>query len=406
MNRILLFLLWVFTFQSFGQQAIIRKVRIINSSIPSGVCNNQTVTLTADYMNVTPTAHQWYKNGVLISGATSSTLTASSLISDEFKLEVTASTGSYSFSLPMSKAYNCVVSANGQLISNTNSAILTHNGKINDGRGVSDKGKIINVTSNIFQSNLILDLDFRNVNSRSTSNPSLWYDLTSNHNDATLHGNVSWYSDARGGALNFNGTNYLDGSNADYAQVKEGSNFTGFNDSDGFSGSFTIQSWIYINANANWNRIIDFGNGAGDHCVLFTNNFDTKNEPGLHIEGSQFACNQVLSNNIWHHLVATFKYPSTDVGHTNQGEATIYIDGSATGVDSQYWTTVNNKVYMPRPTSLNRTRCYIGRSNWWDAANHDADFNGGMGAVQIYNRALTASEVLSNYNNSKASYGR
>lgn len=401
MNRILLFLLWVFTFQSFGQQAIIRKVRIINDAIPTGVCNNQTVTLAANYMNVTPTAHQWYKNGLLISGATSSTLTASSLISDEFKLEVTASTGSYSFSLPMSKAYNCVVSANGQLISNTNSAILTHNGKINDGRGVSDKGKIINVTSNIAQSNLILDLDFRNVNSRSTANPNLWYDLTSNHNDATLHGNVSWYSDARGGALNFNGTNHLDGLNADYAQVKEGSNFTGFNDANGFSGSFTIQSWIYINSNANWNRIIDFGNGANVNCVLFTNNFDQTGRPGLHIEGDQFACNRVLTNDIWHHVVATFSYPSAYVNNNiTYGIAKIYIDGEDV-------TAANNAImYMRRPANLNRTRCYIGRSNWWDAAEHDADFNGGMGALQIYNRALYASEVLSNYNNTKASFGR
>lgn len=392
----------VISFQSWGQLATIRKVRIINSSIPTGICNNQTVTLTADYMNVTPTSHQWYKNGVLIAGATSSTYSAANtLISDEYKLTVTSSNGTFSYSLPMSAAYNCVVSRNGQLITNTNASILTHHGKINDGRGVSDKGKIINVTSTIAQNNLILDLDFRNVNSRSTSNPSLWYDLTSNHNDATLHGNVSWHSDEHGGALNFNGTTYLDGSNADYAQVKEGENFTGFNDANGFSGSFTLQSWIYPDANSNWNRIIDFGNGAGVNCVLFTNNFNQTGKPGLHIEGDQFACNQVLTNSEWHHVVATYSYPSAYVNNgITYGIAKIYIDG----VDV---TAANNAtMYLRRPASLNRTRCYIGRSNWWDAANHDPDFKGGMGAIQIYNRALTASEVQTNYNNTKASYGR
>jgi hypothetical protein len=401
------YLLLGVAFLCFNVNSFSQKMRLINSAITTGVCSGATVTFTPEFNNITPTSYQWYKNGSAISGATSSTYTANSTLnSDNFTLSVGSASGTYSATLFMTAAYNCVLSGNGQIIQNTSTSIESRHGQINHGVGVTDKGKILNVSVNVATDGLIVNLDFRNVNSRSTSDPTIWYDLTANHNDAKLHGNVSWSSDQNGGALNFGGTTWSSGTGGDYAQVKDGSNFTGFN--SGFSGSFTIQSWIYPLANQNFNRIIDFGNGAGVNCILLTNNFDQSEKPGLHIEGTQFRCNQTLTNNQWHNVVATFSYPSTDAGHTTQGEAKIYIDGVDAGNDAGIYGApyANSKIYMPRPALLDRTRCYIGRSNWWDAANHDVDFNGGMGAIQIYNRALTATEVLANYNNTKASYGR
>ncbi len=396
---LLLFALLFIINNTYGQ-----KMRLKNSPITAGICNGATVTFTPEFVNITPTSYQWYKNGATISGANSSTYTATgTLNSDNYTLSVASASGTYSATLFMTSAYNCVLSGNGQIIQNTSSSIESRHGQINNGVGVTDKGKVINVSVNVETNGLIVNLDFRNVNSRSTSDPTIWYDLTANHNDAKMHGNVSWRSDQNGGALNFGGTTYTSGTNGDYAQVKESANFTGFNDANGFSGSFTIQTWIYPLSNSNWNRIIDFGNGAGDHCVLFTNNYNQTGKPGLYIEGTQFACNQSLTNNVWHNVVATFSYPSADAGHTTEGEAKIYIDG----VDVT--TSNNSKVYMPRPFSINRTRCYIGRSNWWDYGAFgpdNPDFNGGMGTIQIYNRALTSTEISSNYNNTRASYGR
>lgn len=390
-------------------------MRLKNSPITAGICNGATVTFTPEFVNITPTSYQWYKNGATISGANSSTYTATgTLNSDNYTLSVASASGTYSATLFMTAAYNCVLSGNGQIIQNTSSSIESRHGQINNGVGVTDKGKVLNVSVNVETNGLIVNLDFRNVNSRSTSDPTIWYDLTANHNDAKLHGNVSWSSSENGGALNFAGTTYTSGTNGDYAQVKEGSNFIGFNDANGFSGSFTLQTWIYTTTNNVWNRIIDFANGSGGvNSVLFTNNFNDTGKPGLYIEGNQFACNQVLTNNIWHNVVATFKYPSTDAGHTNQGEAKIYIDGVDAGYDvTQIFSgaqNANNKIYMTRPVSTDRTRCYIGRSNWWDYGNFgptNSDFSGGLGAIQIYNRALTSTEISSNYNNTRASYGR
>ena len=387
---IILFVYIIFSFNfSNAQLTLIKNVRITNSVIPTGTCNNSVVSFTANSNNITPTSYQWYKNEIAISGANSSTFSITTLNSDVIKVSAVESGTTYSFSLPMSQAYNCVVSKNGNLISNTNTSILTHHGQINNGAGVTDKGKIITVTSTNVQSGLILDLDFRNTNSRSTSDPTVWYDLTSNHNDAKLYSNVSWYSDENGGALSFRGTTYLDGNNADYVKVPNGVYFTG--------GSFTIQSWIYMKQNDNWNRVIDFGISAYNHCVLLTNNYNNTGHPGFSIEGglngNQYGCSQDISLNQWHLVCATFSYTSGN----STGVGKIYIDGSlATG---------GTQNLLP-PTNINRTRCYIGRSNWFDSAEHDPDFKGGIGSVQIYNRDLSDTEIASNYNNAKALYGR
>jgi hypothetical protein len=217
---------------------------------------------------------------------------------------------------------------------------------------------------------LVLNLDARNSNSLAqTGNPTTWYDLSGNHNDATLYGSLA-YGTGNGGALNF------PGGNANYAQAKNGVYFSGT--------SFTIQSWVYPIEVLNWNRIIDFGNGAGQYNILLSNTYGTSGAPGLYIQGSQFQANTVLTLNAWHFVCTTYNV-STKV-------ATIYVDGQPSGTRSNY----------PIPTNITRTNCYIGRSNW---GFRDPNFHGGLGSVQIYNGFLTDAEILSNFNSTKAYYG-
>jgi hypothetical protein len=52
------------------------------------------------------------------------------------------------------------------------------------------------------------------------------------------------------------------------------------------------------------------------------------------------------------------------------------------------------------PSTVNRTSNYIARSNWAG----DAYYQGSIYSVQIYNRALSAAEILQNYNAMKARY--
>lgn len=226
--------------------------------------------------------------------------------------------------------------------------------------------------------NLILNLDSRNINSLGRgASPGTWYDLTTNHNDATVYGSVAY------GLLGGQYCAVFPGGNANYAQCVPNVYFSG--------GSFTIQSWVYVTAVGNWNRIIDFGRGAGSNNILLSNTYGTTGKPGLYVEGSQFQSTLPGSStvllNAWHQVCATFQYTSGA-----NGTATIYVDGVAQGTGT-----------VPKPVNITRTLCYIGKSNWGNPP--DPNMQGGIGAIQIYDGYLTASEMLSNYNTTKSYYG-
>jgi hypothetical protein len=176
------------------------------------------------------------------------------------------------------------------------------------------------------------------------------------------------------------------GGDANYAQCVPNVYFDG--------NSFTIQSWVYVTAVLNWNRIIDFGNGAGSNNILLSNTYGGTGKPGIYIEGTQFqstypGASTVLLN-AWHQICATFTRNTS--GNTSQGIAKIYIDGVAHGSGT---TSI--------PVNITRTLCYIGKSNWGNPP--DPNMQGGIGAIQIYNGALTDAEMLSNYNTTKSYYG-
>lgn len=228
---------------------------------------------------------------------------------------------------------------------------------------------------------LILNLDSRNTNSLARgASPGTWYDLTDNNNDATIYGSVAY------GTVGGQNCAVFPGGNANYAQCVPNVYFDG--------NSFTIQSWVYVSAILNWNRIIDFGRGAGANNILLSNTYAGTGKPGIYIEGTEFQSTYPGSStvllNAWHQICATFTRNTS--GNTNQGVARIYIDGQQYGSGT---TSI--------PVNITRTRCYIGKSNWGNPP--DPNMQGGIGAIQIYNGALTDAEMLSNYNTTKSYYG-
>ena len=228
----------------------------------------------------------------------------------------------------------------------------------------------------VIEEGLVLNLDARNLNSWSREpGETVWNDLSGNNNHATVYGGIA-YGEALGGALAF------DGSDAQYAQCPPGVYFT--------SAGYTIQSWVYIISIPNWNRIIDFGSDAGSDNVLLSATGGTSGEPVLWVgpSGNNVQSEvQLLPNTGWHHVCATWT-PTGTVGK-------VFIDGVPTATGT-----------VAAPTGGVRANCYIGRSNWgYPPGGPDPNFNGGMGAIQIYSRTLTDAEILSNFNTTKSYYG-
>jgi len=126
----------------------------ITSSATGAICGGTSVTFTANAQNFSTTpSYQWYKNGVAIAGANSSTYTTTSLTNND-QINVTCSTP----------------------------------------------------TSMVSDNSLSLWLDAGNSSSYSGTG-STWTDLSGNNNNATLV-NSPTFSSANQGSIEFNGTNY------------------------------------------------------------------------------------------------------------------------------------------------------------------------------------------------------
>lgn len=126
----------------------------ITSSATGAICGGASVTFTANAQNFfTTPSYQWYKNGVALAGANSTTFTTTSLANND-QINVTCSTA----------------------------------------------------TSIVSDNTLSLWLDAGNSSSYSGSG-STWTDLSGNSNNATLV-NSPTFNSANQGSIEFNGTNY------------------------------------------------------------------------------------------------------------------------------------------------------------------------------------------------------
>jgi hypothetical protein len=188
-------------------------------------------------------------------------------------------------------------------------------------------------------------------------------DLTNNNNDATTSIGV-----------NLTGTNYeswlLIGNNP----------FTFDTVTNIPSGNSAYTTSVWFKTSSYTQGLVNFGT---DTASAYMANFLYINNGGYVINdwcGTTItSTGSTLTNNIWHNAVVT--YDGT--------VATIYIDGV---FDTDL--TVGTSLSVSPTSNLK-----IG------GGGNQNDFNGNMGPVMIYNRALTANEVLTNYNNIQSSHG-
>ena len=180
-------------------------------------------------------------------------------------------------------------------------------------------------------------------------------DASGNGNDATPVGSAGYATGRSGQALNFDGT---DG----YAQLPA---------KVGDSTDFTFAAWVNWNGGANWQRIVDLGDGTQKHLFLTPKSgagnlrFTIKNGGGE----QQLNHTAALPTGIWTHVAVTL------TGDTGK----LFVNGAL--VSSSAAIAIN-------PSDLGTRMNYLGKSQFADPL-----FAGKIDDVRILSTALTDAQV-------------
>jgi hypothetical protein len=193
-----------------------------------------------------------------------------------------------------------------------------------------------------------------------------WFDLSGNNNTATASPTVPVFSNEGGGSFSFNGS----------------SNYFSINDSPSVSPSagITILSWTKSTSYGDMN------------IVGKDNSYQNQTFNSNGIENSIFSAGQgwlqprtngsILSVSKWNHIAIS--YSTTDYYQRT------YLNGLE--------LTSNNMPYLRTgafQTIINDSNASVYIGSWAGTAEF---FNGYIASILIYNRALSASEVLQNFN--------
>lgn len=169
------------------------------------------------------------------------------------------------------------------------------------------------------------------------------------------------------GAYAFNGTNAYISVPAGFAN---------------FSGGITVSVWARPTASGSWARFIDFGNGQQSDNILFARSgtsadmrFDVVNGTSASYLATIGSTTGPIVNSQWRLYTATI---------APNGTITLYANG----------VSIQSSTGASLPANVTRASNYIGRSNWAT----DAYYTGALDDLRVYNRALSASEVLQLFN--------
>ena len=149
------------------------------------------------------------------------------------------------------------------------------------------------------------------------------------------------------------------------------------------TGALTISCWVKYSTNLDC--VVISKDSGGNRCwALWPNNYQTGNNVELAIFSSNSATTvrttSAINDGAWHHISTTFT-PSTSLK--------IYLDGLL---------NVENTTSIPAVIDNDAANVEIGRGL------NSFYYNGNIGPVHIYNRALSSTEVLHNYNALKSRF--
>jgi hypothetical protein len=206
---------------------------------------------------------------------------------------------------------------------------------------------------------LILYLDAGNSKSYPGSG-SIWTDLSGQNNNGTIE-NSPTYNIANKGAFTFNGTTQrVNCGNSSSLQITSGS----------------IGAWFNADSNnSNFRGIIAKQNAWG---LFVANNVLVTYDWGAPATRST---NITVGNNTWNYTVMTF----TETTGTPSNNAIIYLNGNPV-----LTTTIKH--------SNHSVAVYVGE------ANSNQYFSGKISNASIYNRVLSPTEIVQNYNAIKSRF--
>lgn len=233
----------------------------------------------------------------------------------------------------------------------------------------------------IVTTNLVLNLDAGNASSYSGSGVN-WFDISGNSNNGTLT-NGPTFNSANGGSIVFDGTN-------DYiANIGTTSSFSFIQN----TALTTLSFWIKFNSTSNLEYITGNTPTSAEKGFFLGKNTNGSLQITV-INGSGSANDLInytspislINDTNWHNYTITID--KTINTNTIYKDGFIFSSGAGTGA----WTL----------SSGNSTRTLVlGNIN-----NYFFNFfNGNIANYLIYNSALTAPEVLQNFNALKNRFG-
>jgi len=211
----------------------------------------------------------------------------------------------------------------------------------------------------IVNDGLVLYLDAGNSKSYPGAG-SAWTDLSGRNNNGTIE-NSPTYNIANKGAFTFNGTTQrVNCGNSSGLQITSGS----------------IAAWFNADSNnSNFRGIIAKQNAWG---LFVANNVLVTYDWGAPATRST---NITVGNNAWNYTVMTF----TETTGTPSNNAIIYLNGNPV-----LTTTIKH--------SNHSVAVYVGE------ANANQYFSGKISNASIYNRVLSPTEIVQNYNATKGRF--
>jgi hypothetical protein len=218
----------------------------------------------------------------------------------------------------------------------------------------------------IVTNGLVLCLDAADRNSY-VSGSTTWNSVVGSTAGSLINGPT--FNFTNGGSIVFDGVN-------DYVSL---GTFTGLG-----STSRTISAWFRTTSTpASVNRIITFpADDSGNDIPAYTLAIAANGTIGIGIGGLPY---NGYIDNIPYTLGSWVNITSTIVGNTLTYYRNSILGNSATNTGTVATNTIG----------------YLGRYN----GNYGQYLSGNIASVQLYNRALTASEVLQNFNAQKSRFG-